>query len=277
MNTTNIKTYHVHILKREFQQRQRINPSFSLRAYARFLELDASALSAIFKSKRFLPKKYAEQVLEKLDLDILEKNQFLESVLSKNKKTIINSETERKVSDGDYLKLLENSRNFDIIAEWEHYAILTLMESHSFIGDIQWIQDRLNIDFERCKKVIRNLIDSNLIIIDPTTNKWHKNFTRLETTDGVRSKALRQSHRETLNLALQKIETIPLDQRSFSSTTINMPATNIEQARELIKSFRRDMTSLMENTDSDDVYNLSIQLFPLTEVNKNRGSYEIAQ
>lgn len=56
------------ILKLDLENRKQKNDHYSLRAYAKFLDLSPSCLSEIFSSKRHLPLNKAEGVIEKIGL-----------------------------------------------------------------------------------------------------------------------------------------------------------------------------------------------------------------
>src|SRR5947209_19732207 len=56
------------ILRSEFDERCRRNPRYSLRAYAKFLDLDPSALSRILAQKQDMAPKTCLKVLRKLGL-----------------------------------------------------------------------------------------------------------------------------------------------------------------------------------------------------------------
>lgn len=63
----NINDYRT-ILKNELEDRKSKNESYSLRAFAKFLELSPSCLSEIFSGKRHLPMNKVNAVTEKLSL-----------------------------------------------------------------------------------------------------------------------------------------------------------------------------------------------------------------
>ncbi len=56
------------ILKLDLENRKQKNDHYSLRGYAKFLDLAPSCLSEIFSSKRHLPLNKAEGVIEKIGL-----------------------------------------------------------------------------------------------------------------------------------------------------------------------------------------------------------------
>lgn len=66
-------------LMQEWDDRRKTNQAFSLRAYARFLSIDPSSLSAILKGKRGVPQSAVERICERLRLNEKEAKLFRES------------------------------------------------------------------------------------------------------------------------------------------------------------------------------------------------------
>jgi plasmid maintenance system antidote protein VapI len=69
MMNSQVHTHVVSILTREFEQRRERKPSYSLRAFARFIELDPSHLSKVFRGQRGLSQERASAIFRKLGLD----------------------------------------------------------------------------------------------------------------------------------------------------------------------------------------------------------------
>jgi PAS domain S-box-containing protein len=82
------KPYHIEYLAADLKRRKAVNPRYSLRAYARFLGLDPSALSRMLSNKQEISPSFSLKVLQRLQLTREEKIQFLTSVSeSKRKRT----------------------------------------------------------------------------------------------------------------------------------------------------------------------------------------------
>ena len=77
------QNFHIHLIREQLSKRQKANPSYSLRAFARDLGMDPSTLSAILKGKRAFPVKSCEQISQALNLSPMEKQYFFESAFKK--------------------------------------------------------------------------------------------------------------------------------------------------------------------------------------------------
>src|SRR4051812_28856229 len=75
-----LQEFHIRAIKRELARRAKVNPRYSLRAFARSLHIDAGALSKTLAAKRPLSAKDAKKILANLTLTIPEQRKFADSV-----------------------------------------------------------------------------------------------------------------------------------------------------------------------------------------------------
>jgi uncharacterized protein (TIGR02147 family) len=262
-------SYYVLKIKENLSLRQRSNPHYSLRAYARDLGLHSSTLSQVIKGKRPLPVKDSQQVAAKLNLGPKEKTLFLESLY--RTKTSID---EIDISKNDERFIIDESY-YSVIAEWEHFAVETLFEIKDFVPSISEISKRLGITENRADIVLNNLKVCGLIIQDENGNLL-KAHSKIRTTEDVTSLALKESHLETLEMGKNKLEEVEVEFRDFSSMTIAMNLDRMPEAKSIIREFRQKMMALLRDGDKTDVCQLAIQLYPLT-INQKSTKQELKQ
>ena len=87
----------------------------------------------------------------------------------------------------------------------------------------------------------------------------------IKTSEDVSSKALQASHVQTLDFAKEKLLTIDVLQRDFSSILVPTDPKNLTEAKKLIREFRHKMEALLKDGDKTELYQLAIQLFPMTD------------
>src|SRR3989339_1330994 len=154
----NKSTYnYIYILKEVFTQRQKANAHYSLRAYARDLKVHPSTLSLILKEKRRLPLKNLKTVMTGLNLSPSKEGLFKESFY-RTKARLDDIKIKEEYQD----RYLLDEAHHDIISEWEHYAILSLIETKGFESQPEYIARKLEITVSRAEIVIENLIRANL-------------------------------------------------------------------------------------------------------------------
>lgn len=209
----------------------------------------------MFQRKRSLTTQSAALIADKMNLSINERSLFFESLKTKPK---IDSIQIKNYNDNF---IVDNSQ-FKIIAEWEHYAVLTLFDLTQFNPTIENISHKLNLEIGRVQEVIENLKQGDLII--ETDGVFSKAYPNVRTTENIRSVALRESHEENLTLAARKINEIKMEFRDFSSMMMAIDTNKMSEAKTIIREFRLKMEKLMENGNKKEIYQLAIQLYPLS-------------
>ena len=79
------KPFFVMCLEKELFRRIDDNKQYSLRAFAKYLEVDASLLSKILQRKKMLPLKHSQAIADKLSLNQDDRAQFIISIAEEQK------------------------------------------------------------------------------------------------------------------------------------------------------------------------------------------------
>lgn len=237
------------ILESEFERRQRTNKAYSIRAFARDLDFHPGSLHGILRGSRLVPRKKMKDLLHTLSYSASQIDSILESIHLSSQKDA---------------KTLCELAFYEVIAEWEHYAILTLMDSYSFQSNPAWIAARLGITPVRTGKVLQNLIEAGLVSESP--EGFAKCQPKVRTSDDQMSQALRFAHSEELVMAQDKMTNLPVGERDMSSTMICMPRHQVGKAKKLIREFRQKFAELCEDPAGEDIYQMCVQFFPLSNI-----------
>lgn len=90
---------------------------------------------------------------------------------------------------------------------------------------------------------------------------------RLVTTGAeVRSEAVRQYHRHTLDLARESLTRHQPEERDISSVALTIPTEDIAEIKERIAEFRKSLLAFARNAKgADRVYQLNLAFFPLSD------------
>ncbi|MDX9731196.1 MAG: TIGR02147 family protein [Bdellovibrionales bacterium] len=256
------ENYHVHKIQDDLSQRQKMNPLYSLRAYARDLGLHPATLSQVLKGTRPLPLKDSLRVAEALRLSAVERTLFMESFY-RSKVSIDNI----KISSIDERYILDES-NYKILAEWEHFAVLTAFDLEDFVCNAETVSELFGITKNRAKVVIDNLVTSGLLISNPGEVYFTRTRTSVRTTEDTPNQALKDGHKEVLDMGKLKIDTTDVMLRDFSAMTIALDMEKLTEAKTIIREFRRKMTALLREGSRTEVYQLAIQFYPLTQTEK---------
>jgi uncharacterized protein (TIGR02147 family) len=225
------------------------NASFSLRAYARQLGISPTQLSMVISGKRPLTAKVALKLADHLQLSPYEKERLLTEVHATRV-----SAPRRTILDED---------QFRAIAEWYHFAILSLSQLEDAKSDPKWIARRLNIDSLTARDAFERL--KRLGLIEESRGKFRQTTHPIRTTNDVPSAAIRKHHKQNLHLAAEKLDSVEVDRREYASLTIAIDPERLPRAKEMIRRFKEDLGRHLEAGRKSQVYTLSMQLFPVTE------------
>lgn len=226
------------------------NPQYSLRAFARRLGIAPSALSEILSGKRPITEKTAKRVLERLSLGPKERQAFFDGAKDRAKKSLQYAEIEQD--------------QFRAVSDWVHFAILSLSETKDFRADSAWIGERLGVPEGTAKQAMERLV--RLGMLRKQRGRWKPGQSRYTSSDEVVNSALRRAHVQHFELAQKSLEELELSVRDFVGITMAIDPMRLPEAKRLIREFRDRLAGMLEKGERTEVYQLAIQLFPLSQL-----------
>lgn len=239
------------ILHRELNSRQLDNPLYSARAFAKSLGISKTSLAATLQRNRHLSRKNALKIATRLCFSPDETKEMLASIKS----------TAPQI-DAPYPSFCLRDDTFRVIADWYHYAILSLAKMRTNRSSPEWIASRLGISSLDAKTGLDRL--KRLGLIECNGFRMRRRVGSLDTTHDVPSSAIRKFHKQNLRLAELSIERDSVAEREITSLTIAFDPKRIERVRSMIRKFRTRMASYLESDNPSRVYNFSIQFFPVS-------------
>ena len=255
------------IIKNELAKRCDRNPSYSLRAFAKSLNIDASTLSRILNNKTIPSVELAKQIADGLALDPKTYHEFIGSVSSNHqyrdlKKISIKFHTTHEES--------KTSRELSIaaataMADWYHPAILELTLTEGFRSDAFWIASHLNISVITAKLAIERLLELELLEeIDGVLRKTDNTLTIQDKH--LTTSSLKRRQKQWVEMAATSLENDDISIRSHTSMTMAIDPKLIPEAKKMISEFNKQLCAFLEQGDRKQVYDLGIALFPLQKV-----------
>lgn len=258
------------LLKRKLEQRMTRNSRYSLRAFAKDMQIAPALMSDILNGKRGLSRTSATHLANRLGLTVTETEIFCDLVESQHarSKAIRQQASLRlkeKSAQGIVLNFLTlDQEKFNLISDWYHLAILELMKTSDFQHDPNWIAKRLDLSIHQVKQAFERM--KNLGVIREHKGQYLPTSQNIQTPDGVSSQALRLHHEQFLKKATDALYTQNLEERDFRGLTIKCKKSDVPKVREKLKQFLIDLdVELSVEPDGDEVYQLSTQFFCLTK------------
>lgn len=240
-------------LRRVFNERSKANPSYSLRAFARSLDLDSSTLSAILNGKRPVTLKMARKLIEGLGVtDPKEAQMLLLATLTGESEDV----------EIPYTQLTMEVA--ETISSWQHFAILSLLELRTFKATPKNISARLNIPIPIVLECLARLERLQLVKKGEGLS-WMVTGKDMATPIDIPSKAIREGNRQYILKSLESLENDPVDLREISGVTFAVSKARLNDAKKLIRDFQMRLATFLESGHKTAVYRFNVQLYPLSK------------
>jgi transcriptional regulator with XRE-family HTH domain len=237
------------LLQTELVDRCRKNPGYSLRAFARSLGVEASALSQIISGKRPLTDKMRIRLGSALGLPLTR---------IKN----IPADDDGRTEGFQQITLDQ----FAVISDWYHYAILELTNVVGFKSEAAWISKRLGITKLEANVAVERLM--RLGLLEERNGRWidaSENGELTHIAPSLTSSASKKYQCQLLELSKAAVHEIGLERRNHTSATLVFDSVDMDSAIERIKQFRRSFAKEFQpSSGGTDVYQIQISFFPLT-------------
>ena len=131
----------VHLLKAQMNERTQRNPRYSLRAFARLLQVSPSYLSMLFSAKRQLNEKMLLRFCHALAIGPEEVAK--QQVYLRVEKGLHTTTNEKKNYQSEYSTL--SLDQFSAISDWSHYALLEILRLKDFVPSTKWVSGALGL------------------------------------------------------------------------------------------------------------------------------------
>lgn len=235
----------------QFNVRKSKNPRYSQRAFAKLIALNPGRVTQYFRDERPITKNAAKSIAAKLGLDEEQTSYFI--YLTEVDRQSANQEPERILGDDELA----------MVVEWYHFAVLSLISTHDFRYDVEWMSQRLNLpDF-----IVQSSLDrlKRLGLIEDKDGELIVRKGPIATQTDVPNEFLRLSHQDTLRYVIDNVAKVPPKERDLSSITLAIDSKKVEEAKKMIRVFRRKLAGFLSSGKKDEVYTINVQLFPFTK------------
>lgn len=238
----------IELLNIEFGRKCEKNKSYSLRAFARDLDVQPATLSHIMKRKRAPSPEFRQKVYSALKLSIDQRN-YLE-----NRPDEVFKFTKKEMDV------------FLSLSEWYYDAIIELIRTKGFESQSEYVAKRLGLSLEEADGAVKRLLQMGIM-------KKMPNKTWVATSENVimyggdqTTFALQKLQRQLMEKAIWSLEHVPKKDREQASMVMAINKKDLPEAKKRIKEFHQDICKFLQrpNRDAEEVYQLITALFPLT-------------
>lgn len=234
----------------ELAERQKKNPSYSLRTFAKRLKTNPGCLSSFLNGRRPLTDRMIRRFSDELALTPDEKEKIFEDC---------HGRVPAKRLSASY---------FEILSSWYYDALLALTELKYFMNEDNWIARRLGISIFQVRIARDNLFEHGMLSVENnricSVHKDTVNTVSLDTTA-----ALKKLQLEANQLSRNSIEEDDITSRFHSVATFPIDASKVDEAKEYMREFVNKFVQdvgVKENLNS--IYQLNVGFYRLDKDEK---------
>lgn len=257
------------ILQSSLLQKQQANPAYSLRAFARDLEISPSRLSEVLSGKHSLSIASARKIAQHLHKTPDERQYFEDLVAVESSSNPLQIElAQRRINTFETGK----SRNkipedsFSLISDWYYLCIIELTQLENFKPDAKWIAEKLGITSTQVVDAFERLQEVGIVQFDDDQDLI-LNFLSNTVSSQKSSKSIRKFHKQMIEKALAAIDGQKTNERDVSSLTVAVDHGSLPEIRKLIQNFRNELSEKSKQSSSKPnlLYNLNVQFFKIAD------------
>jgi uncharacterized protein (TIGR02147 family) len=243
-------------------------PWFSFRFLAAKTGIDHSNLIKITLGKRHASKTNVASLCSALKLNQKESDYFKTLVEFNKSKHQAKSRQlfEKLISFKEVTLTTIEPHQYDYYTQWYHTVVYSLLDYYEFRGDYAALAGALSpaITPRQAKESIA-LLERLQLIKKEADGRYVQTRKLISTGARWRSIAIQNFQEEMMRLAIDALRNQPPDVRTISTLTMALTRDEMAAIRELTEQYRQSVIEVVnEGGKGDSVYQLNIQLFPLT-------------
>ena len=259
-------------LKQEFEQRLSFNARYSLRAFARDLDVPVSRISELLSGKSGISLERAKNISSRLKLSASEAR-FVEDlaviefgkVLSLKEKAQERRNAEKAVTPAAQI----TAKDFGEISDWYYFAILEVISKVNIPCDFKILSQRVWLSLSLCQFAMDRLIRKGLI--NEQDGYWKASNKSLMVV-GEAKESIQKFHTQFAAESVKAFNNSKFEEREFCSSFLMLSQDEVQVIRKKIQNLAANRFNALQIPESDKtvieekkltLYGLGIQLFPV--------------
>jgi uncharacterized protein (TIGR02147 family) len=248
-----------------FKQRQERNSGYSMRAFARDIDISHSRLSEIFSGKGELSVEKSRIIAKKLKLSPQKAVQFKDMVvLATNANERLKKAALRRLSATKIMsnELTISSDQFNLIADPRYTALYTCMMLNSFDGKPESLMRLMNMNSLEVFEILSRL--QRLGLAELNGGIWSAKDFNVNIDSGIPTEWTHSYHKEMSSLGRKSVDQFAKNERHLDSLVIPIDIEKYGEIQQKIIGFFKDLLSEY-SSGKDAVYGLTLQFFPMSK------------
>ena len=262
--------YH-EILSEKFKERKRVNPRYSLRAFAKDLKISPSRLSDVLANKGKLSVSKGRVIAKCLHLAPLAAADFIDMIEASGR-----GAQSCRVAAAQRLQLRRelgtvrtlSADEFSVVSDWRYLAVWSFMTLPRFDGRRQTIARHFKMNMIEVEDILRRL--ERLKMVTVRGKNGVIGSTQLYTGGSIPQNEIRQFHTQMSLLGKASIESQGFSERHLESAILTIDRSRFGEIEQHVANFGRFLVKEYSDQPTNDaVYGFSLQLFKIAEPIQN--------
>ena len=185
------------------------------------------------------------------------------------------SRVQQKLKSGEI-----DRKTWDKVPNWVAWILYTMIDQKGVDFDPETLRGLLRgkASVDEIQTALNSLFVSGELVKDPITGEVKKAHALMDSADEVPVALVRKLQAQLMYLGLESLFHDAPTEREFGSLTLSLTKPEFEelkfQLRKMRKSIHKDNAIHRMNSKGEKVYQLNIQLFPLTDSAQNEAKLD---
>lgn len=256
-----------------FARRKRVNPRYSLRAFASSLEVSPSVLCEVFAGRKRFSTARLRALPSLLRVEALERRHFrllvdLENAVDPRRRKLLRNRIANNAQRARAV-VLRNDQTAKVVY-WDSFLVAESFAKDPGWQDAQTVARSTGIDPDRAKSILDALADEGLLERDRREKRavFRRSLGQVIASAAQDNAVFKALHHEGLSRARAAVDSVPIDRRYSATEMLTfgpelLPAIrrtledSLDQIQRLSSRKRREDAAVSRET-----FAVSLHLFP---------------
>ncbi|MBK9324419.1 MAG: TIGR02147 family protein [Bdellovibrionaceae bacterium] len=163
-----------------------------------------------------------------------------------------------------------DQRTWDKIPNWAAWVIYAMVDQEGVCYDVKTLRALLRgkASEDEIEQALHSLFASGELVLDPETQVVKKSRALIESSEDVPVALVRKLQAQLMYLGLESLYQDGATEREFGTLTLSLTKQEFEEVkfklRQIRKQINKDNSIARMSSKGERVYQLNIQLFPVT-------------
>lgn len=163
-----------------------------------------------------------------------------------------------------------DKKTWEKIPNWAAWVIYAMVDQEGVKFDVKTLKDVLRgkASEDEIEQALQSLFKSGELVQNPDTGVVRKAHTLIESAEDVPVALVRKLQAQLMYLGLESLYQDAATEREFGTLTLSLTKQEFEEIRfklrQMRKQINKDNSIVRTSTKGERVYQLNIQLFPVT-------------